>query len=87
MVNASRRTIPRGMAERNGTTMHVDPVRIEADLIDARQGLRGERLIELSKIEIVARRCRLALASALRVAGTGPMPMTAGSTPAAAVVT
>ena len=50
--------------------------------LDAREGLARERLVELDEIEVV--HFQAGASQGLAVAGTGPIPMSAGSTPASA---
>lgn len=44
-----------GMAERNRTTMHVHTRRIERQLLDDGQGLRGKGFVDFPKIDVVLR--------------------------------
>ena len=56
---------------------------VEAELADHGDALRRERLVQLDEIEVGADDPAVRSRS-LRTAGTGPMPMTRGSTPATA---
>ena len=74
------------MADRDRAAVDVDARGIEAQLAHARDGLGGERLVELDQIQIgggdAGARERLS-----RVAGIGPRPISFGSTPATADAT
>ena len=56
---------------------------IEPKVLDDRTALRGKRLVALDQIEIAHGPAR-ARCSARRVLGIGPVPISAGSTPAVA---
>ena len=71
------------MAERDGAAVDVQPLGIDRQLAQAREHLRGERLVQLDEVDVVERQARRASAT-LRIAGTGPMPKRSGSTPAVA---
>ena len=71
---------PERMAERDGAAVDVDPLAIEAELLLDREVLRRERFVDLDEID-VRRASGRRVASTLRVAGAGPMPMSVGSTP------
>ena len=58
--------------------------RVEAELADHGEALRRERLVQLDEVE-VGRSPIPSRSSSLRTAGTGPMPITRGSTPATAL--
>ena len=53
----------------------------DTEVLDARQGLSGEGLVELDETHVVQGQTGLR-SSALRLAGAGPMPMISGGTPA-----
>ena len=74
------------MADRDRAAVHVDALLVEPELADAREHLAREGLVELDAVEVADRRGRRA-PSTLRTAGTGPTPITAGSTPATALAT
>ena len=57
--------------------------RVELQLAQHGQALGGEGLVQLEEVD-AGRRPAPAFSSALRTAGTGPMPMTFGSTAAEA---
>jgi hypothetical protein len=46
---------PERMAERDRATVHVDLRRVETQLVDADERLRGEGLVELDEVEVVDR--------------------------------
>ena len=56
--------------------------RVDAELARAVERLRGERLVELEEIDVLD--LQPGGLSTLRTAGTGPMPMISGGTPATA---
>jgi hypothetical protein len=67
------------VAEGDRAAVGVDALGVEIELPDDRQRLRGERLVDsITPISSIERPERW---STLRTAGTGPMPMTSGSTP------
>ena len=68
---------PSAMAPPFGLTLR----RIEAEPAADRQRLRGEGLVRLDHVEVLDRQAE-PLAAACCTAGTGPMPMTSGRTPA-----
>ena len=73
---------PIGMSECDGAAVDVELLVRDGELPADRDGLRGERLVELEEVDVPHRqpgRC-----SAARTAGTGPMPITRGGTPALA---
>ena len=76
------------MAERDGAAVgvHVRGVVGQAELAQHRERLRGEGLVELDHVDL-RRASGPRAPAALRVAGTGPMPMMRGATPAAAMPT
>ena len=74
------------MAERDRAAVDVEPIRIDRQLAQAREHLRGERLVQLDEIDLIERQPGRASAT-LRIAGTGPMPNRSGSTPAVANAT
>ena len=51
--NTSGARPPVMTAERNGATIDVHPVRGEAQLVDARKGLGGKRLVQLDEVQVV----------------------------------
>ena len=70
------------VAERDGAAVDVHARRIDAELAHDRERLRGEGFVQLEEIDLSTRQPR---ALERRVtAGTGPMPMTFGSTPVVA---
>ncbi len=46
------------MAERDGAAVDVEAIRIERDLLEAREHLGGERFVELHEIDLVERQAR-----------------------------
>ena len=68
------------VAERDRAAVGVDLLLVETEVVDHRQRLGGERLVELDHLDLVEPGARLR-SSTLRTAGTGPMPMIDGSTP------
>ena len=76
------------MAERDGAAVRVHMLRIlrQAEVAQDGDALGGESLVEFDEIDLVRYRCP-SCASSLRVAGTGPMPITRGATPAEATPT
>ena len=76
------------MAERNGAAVGIDVLGIigKPKLAQHSESLRREGLVQLDHIQLFDI-SRLASASTFRVAGTGPMPMIRGSTPAVAPAT
>ncbi len=57
----------------------------DAEVAQHREGLGRERFVQLDDVHLAI--VRPAWASTLRVAGTGPIPMTRGATPATAPAT
>ena len=78
---------PSGMPERNGAAIrvHVRGVVGHAEGAQRRQHLRRERFVDFDEIDVG--RSHAGLASSFGVAGTGPMPITRGGTPATADAT
>ena len=68
------------MPERDGAAVDVRPLAVEPELLLHRQVLAGERLVDLDQVHVLRARGPAA-SSALRDAGTGPMPMISGGTP------
>lgn len=75
------------MSERDGAAVGIDMRRVvcEPELASDCQRLRCERLVELDDVDLVEG--SFSRPSSLRVAGTGPMPMIRGATPATAAPT
>ena len=71
-----------GVAERDGAAVDVDPVEVPADIAVHRNGLGRKGLVGLDKVEVLT--FQPAFSRQRRVAGMGPVPMMAGSTPALA---
>ena len=73
------------MAERDRAAIRVHVLRVlgDAEFAQHRDALGGKGFVEFDDVEIGRRRGRAARAS-FRVAGTGPMPMMRGATPAVA---
>ena len=74
---------PERVPDCDRAAVDVDPLRVEAELADHREALRGEGLVELDQVD-APRPPTPVRASSLRTAGIGPTPITRGSTPAAA---
>ena len=72
-----------GMAERDRAAVHVEPRSVEAQGPIAGEDLGGERASFSSRRDR-SRRAGFPRSSSFRTAGTGPIPMIAGSTPAVA---
>ena len=75
------------MAERDRAAVRIDVLGVvrHAELAQAGEGLRGERLVELDHVEVADLAAERSMS--LRVDGTGPMPMMRGGTPADAMPT
>ena len=73
---------PIRVAERDARAVRVDLGGVEPEFLHHRAGLRREGFVGLDHVEVA--HLQPALASASFVAGTGPMPMMVGSTPACA---
>ena len=70
-----------GMAEGDAAAVHVDDVAVPAQFPLTREVLRREGFVDLDKLDVAQ---LVPPFSAFFVAGTGPMPIYAGSTPATA---
>ena len=70
------------MAEGDRAAPRVHPRVVVGDavVVEEREDLDGECLVDLEQADVVDREA--GLARAFSVAGTGPKPMTSGSTPA-----
>ena len=73
------------MAQRDGPSVDVQPIRIDLELAQAGNRLRGEGLVQLDSP--MSSSFRPAIFRTLRIAGTGPIPKRSGSTPAVAKAT
>ena len=69
-----------GVAERDGSAVDVELAAIEVEFAIAGEHLRGKGLVEFDEIEV--REFEGVFLFELAEAGTGPMPMMRGSTPA-----
>ena len=69
---------------RDRAAIRVDVWRVvgDAEIAEHGEGLRGERFVELDDVHL--RQSQTGARQDLRVAGTGPMPITRGATPATA---
>ena len=76
------------VADRDRAAPLVDArvVVVDAEVVEQREHLHGERLVELEQADVVDREARPCAAPS-RCDGTGPMPMISGSTPANAKLT
>ncbi len=70
------------MAEGDGAAVHVEAIRIDREFAQARQHLRGKRLVQFDEVDVLEGQA--GRASSLRTAGTGPVPNRSGATPAVA---
>ena len=70
------------MTERDGAAVDVDNSRVPAQVLVDRESLSGEGLVGFHELEVLDH--QPAFSSAFRLAGIGPVPMIAGSTPAVA---
>ena len=70
------------MAQRNTRAVGVDHGRVQPQVAADRAGLGGKGFVGFDDVQIVHREARFF--SAIWVAGTGPIPMYFGSTPACA---
>ena len=68
------------MAERDGAALNVDPRGVEAELACHRDGLHGERFVQLDEIDVVDRPADLRQSSFL-TASTGVIITSFGSRP------
>jgi hypothetical protein len=78
---------PSGCPDRDRTAVriHVRGIVRKPELAHHGQRLRGKGFVELEHIDV--RKTQLVFSSSLRVAGTGPIPMIRGATPATALAT
>ena len=73
------------MADGDRAAADIHLFLVEPEHADAGQGLRGKGFVNLDQVDVV--QLQPARFSAFCVAGTGPVPITAGSTPTTAVAT
>ena len=73
---------PNRVTEGNGTAIDVDFIRIEVQLTADFYELSSKRFVGFDEVKVLD--FQTCLERALRLAGIGPMPMMAGSTPAEA---
>src|SRR5215207_5174529 len=67
------------VAERDRAAVGVDPLGVDAQLLDHGERLGRERLVELEEVDVS--QLKPGLLERAAHAGTGPMPMILGSTP------
>jgi len=69
-----------GVTDGDGTAVDVETILGNGELAADRHGLRRERFVELEEVDVT--KFDACFCSAARTAGTGPIPMIRGATPA-----